>query len=155
MKKDKLEVKIAEQVVCPDCGKAMDYKNIDKYKRGLSAELMEMDLIHFFKEKTGVLKESGVGNLRFANMLSNLYEGRMFKQYVELPANKYTMKWYDRKVTKVKDLYALTKNEIYGVVNAGRKTWERLNEALKENNLSPLVLPYKYTVNYPLKKNKK
>lgn len=154
MGKEKLEKKIAEQVVCPDCGAAMDYKDIDKYKRGLPAELIEMDLINFFRNKTDIFKE-GTGDRRVANILYNLYGGRMFKQYVELPNNRYTMKWYDKKVTKVKDLYALTKNEIHGVMNAGRKTWEGVNEALKENNLPPLALPYEFTVNYPLKKSKK
>lgn len=82
MGKEKLEKKIAEQTVCPDCGKAIDYKDIDKYKRGLPVNLIEMDLIRFFKEKTGIFKERGVGQLRLANILSSLYEGRMFKQYV-------------------------------------------------------------------------
>lgn len=154
MGKEKLEKKIAEQIVCPDCGTAMEYKDIDKYRRGLPAELMGMDLIDFFKNKTGIFKEE-TGNRRVTNILYNLYGGRMFKQYVELPNNRYTMKWYGKKVSKVKDLYALTKREIGGVMNAGRKTWEGINEALQENNLPPLVLPYEYIVNYPLKKNKK
>jgi len=154
MEKEKLEKKVAEQFVCPDCGKTMDYKDIDKYKRGLPAELMEMDLINFAREKTGIYRK-GTENRRLANTLSKMYEGRMFQQYVELPGDKYTRKWYDKKIVKVKDLYSVTGKEIYEIRDAGRKTWENLNEELKGNNLPPLKLPYKYTVNYPLKKNKK
>jgi hypothetical protein len=157
MKKEILTGNVEEQYVCPDCGKASDYKDIGKYRRGLPAELMGMDFREFIKQKTGIYHDSkkGMGNVRLAGLCNILYEGRLYKEYVNLPNNKYTTQWHEKKIGKVKDLYSLTEKEIWAVRNVGKLTWGRLNEVLDNNNLAPLKLPYGYTVNYPLKKNKK
>jgi len=147
MAKETLTGKTEEQYVCPDCGKAVDYKDIGKYKRGLPAELMEMDFREFIKQKTGIYQSRS----RLANLCDSLYEGRISKGYTNLPNGQYKPIWCD-KISKVKDIYSLSEREIYGVRNVGKGTWESMNEALEKNNLAPLKLPYCYSVTYPLKK---
>ena len=156
MVKKKLEKKITEQVVCPDCGKAIDYKDIAKYKRGLPTGLMEMDFYDFLKQKAGIYegRKKSVGNRRLANLCSILYDGRLYKEYVELSDNKYTTQWHEKKIGKVKDLYSLTQREIFAIQNMGKVTWDGLNKILEDKQLSPLKLPYQYTVTYPLKRTK-
>ncbi|MDD5670242.1 MAG: hypothetical protein PHN49_01245 [Candidatus Omnitrophica bacterium] len=157
MAKEILEKKIAEQIVCPDCGKATDYKDIDNYKRGLPAELMEMDFRAFLKQKTGIYEEGKrrADYARLAGLSNILLNGKLYKEIVDLPDDKYTVRWHEKKIEKVKDLYSLTKREIFGIQNIGKVTWDKLNATLENNNLAPLKLPYGYTVTYPLKKYKK
>jgi len=157
MEKEKVKGRTEEQFVCPNCAKAIEYKDTAKYKRGLPAGLMEMSFYEFLKQKTGVYKDGKreAEGQRLANLCSTLRYGKLYKEYEDLPNDRYRVQWHEKKIEKVKDLYSLTEREIYGIRNMGKITWDKLNTLLKDNNLAPLTLPYQYTVNYPLKKDKK
>lgn len=51
-----------------------------------------------------------------------------------------------RKINVIGDIYSFTKQEIkYGFRCYGKKTWRALNDILRENGLSAVDLPEKYS----------
>jgi len=140
MVKERLERKVVEQVVCPDCGKIMDYGDIDKYKRKSPADLMNMDLREFVKQNSQKTQGERIKPCYLRYLVGKLYAGKSYGNY-EIGDGK--------RIRKVKDLYNLTKSDIYSIHYAGKKTWKVVNEMLKGSGLPLLQLPYKYTVTYP------
>jgi hypothetical protein len=150
MAKEKVKGKVLEQIICPDCGKVVDYNDIGKYKRGSPAEMMEMDLRDFIKTNASVAKNK-IQSCYLRYLTARLFDGKLYKEY-DLNGEKITSRYHKKPITKVRDLYGLTTGEIYAIPMVGKKTWRMLNEMLKNNNLPALKLPYKYTVDYPLGK---
>lgn len=145
MVKKKLEEKVMEQVVCPDCGKVMNYDEIDKYKKKSPAELLEMPLYEYIqmneerideKIKPSFLMSAYSGVYR--NKMRGLYGIDWKKKDLNLSQEQ------KRYIVKVRDLYNLKRGEIYITPGAGPKTWRIVNQMLVLNKLPDLKLPKKY-----------
>lgn len=143
MARQKLEEKVIEQVICPDCGKAMNYDEIDKYKKRSPAELLEMPLYEYIQMNVGRIDEkikpsflmSAYGGV-YKNKMRELYGVDWKKKNLSQEQKKY--------MVKVNDLYDLKGGEIYATAGAGPKTWRIVNKMLETNGLPTLKLPKKY-----------
>ena len=144
MAKQKLEEKVIEQVICPDCGNTIDYNEIDKYKISSPADLMEMRFYDFVDINFGKTKEKiRHGNLRWLH--GGVWRKKMRERYgprwKEMNLNRERK---NGEAARVKDLYRLKRGEIYSIPGAGPKTWRVVNEMLELNKLPVLKLPKKY-----------
>lgn len=130
--------KVQEYYCCPGCGKAVDFSEVEKYKKTLPENLMDMELIKFFethsKYFTGDLNLLKHNKRRIENVLYALRRG-----YPE-----DSMRWSGRKentfVRKVKDIYTIDDSIMSNLaytnqVDFGAKTLAKINETLTENGL--------------------
>ena len=115
-------------------------------RQGRSLE--EMDFIGFFKNKTSLLDERGVGAGRLRTLVQKLYDGKLYKEYRFEGEDSYTIKDHVHPIKKVGDVYSLSKREIYSIRDVGKATWKKLNDKLLQNNLPEIQLPYEYTTFY-------
>jgi len=125
-----LDARVVESYVRPDCGHVGNYAKEEGYKRRYSGDLMEMDLIDFFRQNSDIYDKS------------NRYTHQALKKAVDAMngGKAYDPYWRrDKRVEKVADLYAITDADLYGnIPSFGAKSLAILNNTLEKAGLPPV-----------------
>ena len=143
MTNEKLEQKVIEQVICPDCGKVMNYAEIDKYKKKSPAELLEMPLYEYIQMNKGRINEK-IKPSFLMSAYGGVYKNKMRELYGVAWKKKNLSQEQIKDMVKVNDLYDLKEGEIYATAGAGPKAWRIVNKMLETDGLPTLKLPKKY-----------